>query len=94
MSSLSRQQEITTFTSIKIKILETEVAADSGNVVLELDTVHRCSNNSIESNIVSEKVDIASYQEEFCSQRNLTSLMQIIKRSGPSTDPCGTPDST
>ena len=58
-SSLSRQQEITTFTSIEIKMLGTEAAADSSDVVLELDIICRCSNNSIESNIICKEVNIA-----------------------------------
>ena len=58
MSSLPRQQEIT-FTSTEIKMLGTEAAADSSDVVLELDIICRCSNNSIESNIVCEEVNIA-----------------------------------
>ena len=59
MSSLQRQQEITTFTSIEIKMLGTEAATDSSDVVLELDIIRRCSNNSIESDIVCEEVNIA-----------------------------------
>ena len=69
-------------------MLGTQAAADGRDIVLELVIICRCSNNSIESNIVSKKVTIAI-------RKNFAHIIDVNnKRNGPSTGPWETLDNT
>lgn len=70
-------------------MLELKAETDSSDVVLKFDVIYRCPNDSIEGNniIISKKADITIWKNDVIN-------VECKEKSGPSTDPWGTPDNT